>query len=212
MAKKPKFYVVWKGRETGVFSSWEDCKAQTNGFDGAVFKSFETRALAEEAFHNSSFEYIGKNKKYVSSLSKEALALIGEPIEVAIAVDGAWDNNTGLVEYQGVYLKTYEVLFHVGPLEDGTINIVEFLAIVHALALCKKMNSKSPIYSDSKIALGWIKEKKAKTNHPPSAKNKKLFEMIERAENWLAINAYDNPILKWETKAWGENPADFGRK
>ena len=212
MAKKPKFYVVWKGRETGVFSSWDDCKAQTNGFDGAVFKSFESKALAEQAFHDSSSHYIGKNKKVVSSLSKEALALIGEPIEDAIAVDGAWDNNTGLVEYQGVYLKTYEVLFHIGPLEDGTINMVEFLAIVHALALCKQWHWTVPIYSDSKIALGWIKEKKSSSHHLPSEKNEKLFDMLARAKKWLHSNTYENVLLKWETKAWGENPADFGRK
>ena len=212
MAKQPKFYVVWKGRKTGVFNSWEDCKAQTNGFDGAVFKSFLSKKQAEEAFLNSSTQYVGKSKKHVSSISKEELALIGQPIEDAIAVDGAWDNTTGLVEYQGVYLKTYEVLFRIGPLEDGTINIVEFLAIVHALALCKQWHWKIPIYSDSKIALGWIIEKNARTNHPPSEKNKKLFEMISRAEKWLETNDYDNAILKWETKAWGENPADFGRK
>ena len=212
MAKKPKYYVVWKGRETGIFSSWEDCKAQTNGFDGAVFKSFESKELAEEAFIESSSLYVGKNKKLISSLSKEELAVIGEPIDDAIAVDGAWDNTTGLVEYQGVYIKTKEVLFHLGPLEDGTINIVEFLAIVHALALSKQKDLKIPIYSDSRIALGWIKDKKARTNHPPSEKNKKLFDMIVRAEKWLENNTYENELLKWETKAWGENPADFGRK
>jgi ribonuclease HI len=212
MAKKPKFYVVWKGRQTGVFNTWEDCKAQTNGFDGAVFRSFESKELAEKAFQDSSKEYIGKNKKVVSSLSKEQLALIGDPIQDAIAVDGAWNNNTGIVEYQGINYKTKEVLFHVGPLEDGTINMVEFLAIVHALALCKQKGYKQPIYSDSKIALGWIKAKKARTNHPPSENNKKLFEMLERAENWLENNTYENELLKWETKAWGENPADFGRK
>lgn len=212
MAKKPKFYVVWKGRKTGVFTSWEDCKEQTNGFDGAVFKSFETKQLAEKAFEESSYEYIGKDKKIVSTLSKEELVRIGDPIEDSIAVDGAWNNIRGLVEYQGRYNKTYEVLFHVGPLEDGTINIVEFLAIVHALALCKKWNWNVPIYSDSKIALGWVKGKKAMTNHPTSEKNKKLFELLARAEKWLANNNYENELLKWETKAWGENPADFGRK
>jgi len=212
MAKKPKFYVVWKGRETGVFSSWDDCKAQTNGFDGAVFKSFESKELAEEAYKNSSQLYVGQQKKVVPKLSASELERIGEPIEDAIAVDGAWDNTTGLVEYQGVYIKTGEVLFHVGPLEDGTINMVEFLAIVHALALCKQWHWNVPIYSDSKIALGWIKEKKARTNHPQSEKNKKLFEMIARAEKWLENNTYENELLKWETKAWGENPADFGRK
>ena len=212
MAKQPKFYVVWKGRKTGVFSSWDDCKAQTSGFDGAIFKSFLSRDAAETAYTSESSNYIGKRVNLGSTLSKEELLLIGDPIDDAIVVDGAWDNNTGLVEYQGVYLKTYEVLFHIGPLEDGTINMVEFLAIVHALALCKQMTSKAPIYSDSKVALGWIKDKKARTNHPPSEKNKKLFDMLARAEKWLAENTYENEVLKWETKAWGENPADFGRK
>lgn len=212
MAKQPKFYVVWKGRTTGVFDSWEACKEQTNGFEGAIYKSFVSRESAEKAFHSESDEYIGQGKKYVPELSKEELLLIGDPIEDSIAVDGAWNNNTGLVEYQGVYLKTYEVLFHIGPLEDGTINMVEFLAIVHALALCKQWHWKIPIYSDSKIALGWLRDKKAKTNHPQSEKNKKLFEMLSRAEKWLENNTYENELLKWETKAWGENPADFGRK
>lgn len=209
---KIKFYVVWKGRQTGVFNTWAECQAQTNGYPQAVFKSFETKELAEKTFIDTSAKYVGKNKKVISSLSKEELALIGDPIDDSIAVDGAWNNNTGLVEYQGIHLKTYEVLFHIGPLEDGTINIVEFLAIVHALALCKQWKWQQPIYSDSNIALGWIKEKKARTNHPPSEKNKKLFEMIARAEKWLENNTFENELLKWETKAWGENPADFGRK
>ncbi|MFN3968215.1 viroplasmin family protein [Flavobacterium sp.] len=209
---KPKFYVVWHGRETGIFDSWEACKEQTHGFPAPVFKSFSTREAAEAAFSAESADYIGMSKKVVSELSKEELLLIGNPIEDSIAVDGAWDNTTGLVEYQGVNFKTKKVLFHIGPLEDGTINMVEFLAIVHALALCKQNNWNKPIYSDSKIALSWTRDKKARTNHEPSEKNKKLFEMLERAEKWLENNTYENPLLKWETKAWGENPADFGRK
>lgn len=212
MAKQPKFYVVWHGRETGVFDSWEACKAQTHGFPAPVFKSFLSKVSAEAAFADESSVHVGKSKIVKSERSKEELLLIGSPIEDSIAVDGAWNTENGLVEYQGRYLKTYEVLFHIGPLEDGTNNIVEFLAIVHALALCKQWNWKTPIYSDSKIALGWIRDKKAKTNHPPSEKNKKLFEMLARAEKWLAENTYENQLLKWETKAWGENPADFGRK
>src|SRR5690606_8634154 len=110
------------------------------------------------------------------------------PIEDSIAVDGAWNTISGLVEYQGIYNKTYETLFHVGPLEDGTNNIVEFLAIVHALALCKQWHWDIPIYSDSKIALGWVKDKKVRTNHPQSEKNTKLFDMLARAEKWLLNN------------------------
>ncbi len=211
MAKQPKYYVVWHGRETGVFDSWEACKAQTDGFPSPIFKSFNTREAAETAFASESSYYVGK-RAAVNRLPEYKLAKIGMPIKESIAVDGAWNINTGLVEYQGLCLDTYESLFHVGPLEDGTNNIVEFLAIVHALALCKRNNWNVPIYSDSKIALSWVRDKEVRTEHSQSEKNKKLFEMLARAEKWLKENSYENPLLKWETKAWGENPADFGRK
>ncbi|MGB0789138.1 MAG: ribonuclease H, partial [Marinirhabdus sp.] len=43
-------------------------------------------------------------------------------------------------------------------------------------------------------------------------KNKPLFELIARAEKWLRTNTYTTKVVKWETRAWGEIPADFGRK
>ena len=127
-------------------------------------------------------------------------------------MDGGCSGATGLADYQGVHVETKTKLFRKGPFEDGTNNIVEFLAIVHALAFCKENNWQLPIYSDSKIALSWIKQRKCKTNHKPSSKNKVLFDLIARAENWLHSNPYPNQLLKWETKAWGEIPADFNRK
>lgn len=208
---KIKFYVVWKGRQTGVFETWDECKAQTDGYPQAIFKSFETLELAQQAFNGSSYDFIGKNVQKLA-LSEEELLLIGKPIEDSIAVDGAWNNNTGIVEYQGVFIKDKKNIFKMGPFDDGTINIVEFLAIVHALAHCKKHDISLPIYSDSKIALAWIRDKEARTDHKPSDKNKKLFELMDRATKWLNENEYENKVLKWESKAWGENPADYGRK
>ena len=40
MNKKQKYYVVWKGRRTGIFNTWDEAAAQVNGFAGAQFKSF----------------------------------------------------------------------------------------------------------------------------------------------------------------------------
>lgn len=208
---KNKFYVVWVGRKTGVFETWEECNEQIFGFPKAVYKSFKTRDLAEQALKSTSKEFIGK-EIFETDLTPEQLEKIGEPIKDSISVDGAWNTATGIVEYQGVHTGTEKVLFKVGPFEDGTNNIVEFLAIVHALAYCKQNNIKLPIYSDSRNAIGWVRDKVARTNHNRSEKNKKLFELIDRAIKWLNENTYDNEILKWETKAWGENPADFGRK
>jgi ribonuclease HI len=208
---KQKFYVVWKGRQTGVFETWDDCKAQTEKFPQAVYKSFKTRQLAEQAFKDEWWDYIGKHI-FESELTDEQLKLIGKPIEESISVDGAWNTSAGVVEYQGVHTTTKEVIFKIGPLEDGTNNIVEFLGIVHALAYCKKNNIKLPIYSDSRNAIGWVRDKEARTNHDRSDRNTKLFELLDRAIKWLKENEYENEVLKWETRAWGENPADFGRK
>jgi ribonuclease HI len=117
------------------------------------------------------------------------------------------------MEYQGVDTKTKEKIFHQGPFLMGTNNIGEFLAIVHALALFKQKGlNNRPIYSDSVTAMGWVKKKKANTNLEQNAKTAKLYELIQRAENWLQQNNYSNPIIKWETENWGEIPADFGRK
>ena len=207
---KKKYYVVWEGRSKGIFDSWNECKAQIDGFPNAVYKSFPSLEQAEQALQGESNEYIGKN--IAEQLPADILERIGAPLQESISVDGAWNTATGMVEYQGVHTGTGEKLFRLGPLEDGTNNIAEFLAIVHALALCHKNGTELPIYSDSRNAIGWVKEKKARTNHARSEKNKPLFDMIDRAEKWLKTHDYPNPILKWETKAWGENPADFGRK
>jgi ribonuclease HI len=100
----------------------------------------------------------------------------------------------------------------MGPYSEGTVNIGEFLAIVHALALLHEKEPNTAIYSDSRIGISWVKGGKCKTELVANEKNRRLFDLVRRAENWLANNSWTNPILKWETKVWGENPADFGRK
>ena len=129
-----------------------------------------------------------------------------------VAVDAACSGNPGPMEYRGVYLLNGQQIFHFGPVY-GTNNIGEFLAIVHALALMKQKGITMTIYSDSRNALNWVKQKKCKTKLERTPKTEELFQMIERAENWLKNNSYDHiPLLKWETDQWGEVPADFGRK
>jgi ribonuclease HI len=76
----------------------------------------------------------------------------------------------------------------------------------------EKLNLNIPIYSDSKIAIGWVEKEKAKSKLVLNKQTEYLHQLIERAENWLATNEFRVPILKWETAQWGEIPADFGRK
>lgn len=209
MAKK-KFYVVWEGKKRGVFETWKECQKQIEGFKGARYKSFMNRKNAEEAFKKNYEDYIGKNI-VDSILTEEQLIIIGEPVLNSIAVDGAC-NNKGDSEYKGVYTDTETELFIQGPFKGGSNNIMEFLALVHALAFCKKHKLDLPIYSDSRIAINWVRKKYINTSIKKTKDNEKVFELIDRALKWLKEHSYKNKILKWETKAWGEIPADFGRK
>ena len=190
MAKKQKFYVVWKGKHPGIFESWADCKAQIDGVKGAQYKSFATFEEAKKAFNGNYLEYKGKSKGK-SELSPEELLKIGEPNYNSIAVDAASSGNPGKMEYR---------------------NVGEFLALVHGLAFLQQKKSDRILYSDSRIAIGWVRKKKCGTKLEKTVKNAQLFELIERAELWLKKNRFNTPIVKWETKAWGEIPADFGRK
>ncbi|NOR27102.1 MAG: ribonuclease H [Lutibacter sp.] len=210
MSKK-KFYVIWNGHKTGVFTSWNMCKKHISDFKGAQYKSFASKEVAEKAFKGNYADYVGKDTKKVQ-LSSEELKLIGKPNLESLSVDAACSGNPGKMEYRGVNTKTKKQFFIQGPFDKGTNNIGEFLALVHGLGFLKKLKSNLPIYSDSRIAISWVKKGQCRTNLPITVENKVLFDLIKRAEIWLKNNTYSTTILKWETKAWGEIPADFGRK
>ncbi|MBV7269696.1 ribonuclease H1 domain-containing protein [Winogradskyella luteola] len=210
--KKKKYYTVWKGHNTGVFESWDDCNAQIKDFKGAQYKSFSTFEAAKKAYKEGAKNYIGKSKTFKSELSDIELKRIGRPNYNSISVDAASSGNPGKMEYRGVDTKTKKQLFIQGPFEEGTNNIGEFLAIVHGLAFLKQHKSDRIIYTDSKTAMSWVRKKLCNSKLKRNAKNKDVFELVDRAVKWLKTNDYSTTIVKWETKAWGEIPADFGRK
>jgi len=205
---KQKYYVVWKGRKTGIFASWAECEKQVKGFVGAEYKAFGTLKEAESAFKSKYEAYKGKP----SSLGKWREASI-RPILPSICVDAACSGSPGKLEYRGVYTESGKEIFRVGPFPDGTNNVGEFLAIVHALTWLMKHEKQMPVYSDSENAISWVYTGECKTKLKHTARNAPLFVMIRSAENWLAENELpDDVVLKWDTALWGENPADFGRK
>jgi len=196
---------------------------QVKGVDGAKYKSFSSREEAEKALTEDPAKHIVKGaKKIVTRTEPVAGSSAVRPILPSLSVDGACSGNPGQMEYRGVDTATKREIFHFGPAAGGTNNIAEFLAIVHVLALLKKQALERPndaehlltltIYSDSKTALAWVRKRKCATKLAVTEENKPLFELIQRAENWLAVNTYRNPLVKWNTEQWGEIPADFGRK
>lgn len=208
--KKSNFYTVWNGVVPGVYSDWAECKKQIDGYDGALYKSFPTKLEADRAFKEQPWAYIGKNSdKTVRKINYNEHK---EIISDSLSVDAACSGNPGDMEYRGVYVRTGEEIFKQGPFPEGTNNIGEFLALVHGLALLKQKKLDIPLYTDSVSAIAWVRNKKCKTKLDVTPANKYIFELIERAEKWLANNTYTTKILKWNTEEWGEIPADFGRK
>ncbi|MCB9111000.1 MAG: viroplasmin family protein [Anaerolineales bacterium] len=205
---RQKYYVVWKGRKTGVFTSWAECEKQVKGFVGAQFKAFEHEADADAAYLANYDDYVGK----VFSSGKWKLASV-KPLLPSVCVDAACSGAPGKLEYRGVNTESGEEIFRTGPYADGTNNVGEFLAIVHALTWQEKHNVHVPIYSDSENAISWVYNGQCRTKLKHTPKNAILFAIIHSAENWLAENELsEDKVLKWDTNVWGENPADFGRK
>lgn len=221
---KHNYYVVWKGRTPGVYDNWEACKQEVQGFQGALYKGFPDKASADEAYAQG-YEEVRSERLEVRGKKPPLTSHLLPFTSPIIAVDAACSGNPGKMEYQGKFVDfgteppTAVTLFKSPVFENGTNNIGEFLAIVHALAWQKQKRTLYPIYSDSVNAQKWVREKQCRTKLQPNEKNAYLFELIERAEKWLRENdewmkenAATVPVLKWKTEIWGEIPADFGRK
>lgn len=209
-----KFYVVWQGLSPGIYDTWEECQAQVEGFRGAKYKSFRTIEEATAAFRGS---YEDQASLLIALANrKPSVVDYGSFPEIrtdAWAVDGACAGVPGPMEYRGVEVATGREIFHFGPLAGGTNNIAEYLALVHALALLDKQGDHTtPIYSDSRTALSWLRNRRSKTTLERTSENAKVFELLERANRWVCTHRLLNPVLKWQTEVWGEIPADFGRK
>ncbi len=205
---KTMYYVVWQGKTPGIYDNWAEASAQIRGAQHPKYKSFGSKDLAEQAWKEGPEAFAGRSFKKTRDLTDAEKKRIGTPNMLSICVDAACNGKTGDCEYRGVITDSGTQIFHQGPYAKGTNNIGEFLGLVHALAYLQKSRSDLPIYSDSRVAMKWVKEKRIKT----SSENPKLQQLLDRAVKWLHENTYTNPILKWETKAWGEIPADFGRK
>ncbi len=199
--KKKKYYVVWRGHRPGIYDDWTAVLQQITSYQGALYKSYKSKWEAEKAF------------KQGPSAMKAGKDTARAPfIRDSISVDAACSGNPGVMEYRGVETASRKEIFHQGPFPMGTNNLGEFLALVHALALQKKAGTKRPVYTDSGTALAWVRNKKVKTMLPRNEKTRELWDMVDRAEAWLRNNSYDIPVYKWDTRNWGEIPADFGRK
>lgn len=221
MSTRRKFYVVWVGRNPGIYDTWQDAQEQVIGFPDARYKSYDDIDEATAAYRGDPREQLGlmrailQHKPDYNPAVRDYTTLPGIHLD-AIAVDGACAGNPGRMEYRAVRVADGAEVFHVGdkmPL-IGTNNIAEYLGMIHLAALLAKNGDfKTPIYTDSRNTLAWLRRGHSKTTLASTPATAKTLELLARADAWLAANGpIRNPIIKWPTEEWGEIPADFGRK
>lgn len=225
MAKK-KAYTVWAGREPGVYDTWARCQEQTAGFKGARFQGFASRAQAEAAFLAGDPDggvpantKAGDAPRTVASegekTRRSADSAAGRPTGPALCVDAACDARRWIMEYRAVRLDTGEEVFAEGPFERANANFGEFLAIVDALRRVADGTAPPTIYSDSLTARAWVRKRALNSGFLREGKaGPEVSARLEDALAWLKARPADtkDDIRVWETRRWGEIPADYGRK
>lgn len=161
-----KYYVVWEGRSTGIFTDWNTCKKQVDGFPGAKYKSFKTREEAETAFGKKP-AYSNKKKKIDAkpkSPSKSTLPMLDSeqvgkvPVDTKIFTDGACDPNPGEAGSGiAIYRKnTISELWYGLYNSAGTNNTAELNALYQALMISKselESGNSVSVFCDSKYSI-----------------------------------------------------------
>lgn len=164
MAKK--FYVVWAGREPGIFTDWASCKRSVDKFAGARYKSFPTRAEAEAAYGNAGASAGGRpatRKKSASSAASSSITSASQigGTDIAIFCDGGCDPNpgragSGVAVYQsGKLTQLWYGLYN----PNGTNNTAELNALHQSLVLAKQTIADGlsvSIYCDSMYSINCI--------------------------------------------------------
>lgn len=218
---KNTHYAVWIGRKPGVYKSWLKTKEQVDGYSYATYKGFTSERLAFDAFHRgpdaghcSKPPSVPKKKKRKGRKSKRKFVDPGpKPSGEYFCTDaaGSWSSNRA--EYRGLMMPSGDVAFAVLPIESLSINTAETLAIIEGLRWMKENGVHLPLYTDSKIAMGWIKRGEFRLGAAASERLTPFAgETIKKARAWLLENPPTVDIRKWHTRSWGEIPADYGRK
>jgi len=197
------YYVVWKWVKTGIFTDRNQVKDLVSNYPQSKYKKFSSLSEAEEAFQQWREPFYQKKASWCTYLWKIS--------PNSIAVDAACSWNPWKMEYRWIDLLTNQEVFHE-HFSLWTNNIWEFLALVEWIKYVQNGHENYLIYSDSKIALNWIKNKTCNTSMLNQSLSPSLYKKIDDAELFLQWLQHFPPMIKRDTENWGEIPADFWRK
>lgn len=162
-----KYYVVWVGRQTGIFTDWPSAQQSVDGFAGARYKSFTSRADAEQAFRegSKSVAYPRRTTSSSKTANNTSVSRVADEevlVDVRIYCDGACEPNpgeagSGVVVYrQGQLAELWYGMYT----PNGTNNTAELNALHQALLMAQREIEKGnsvEVLSDSMYSLNCIR-------------------------------------------------------
>lgn len=134
-----------------------------------------------------------------------------------IAVDG-WCANTSwwwVWYYRGILIKNWEVnkgkVIFEKEFPQTSNNLTEYLAILEAMRWRAKNDPKIAIYSDSTVAIWWVRKWWHNCGQLPMWQHAKSY--TEKLEKWRNKSwaKFENIYQRFTKKRW-DIPADYGRK
>jgi ribonuclease HI len=182
------YYAVAQGINPGVVTSWTECKANIDGFKGAVYKKFDTRAEAE-AFVNTKAVKVPTKAKAVAAAIKAITEIQNSDFttDYYVYTDGACSSNGSTNAEAGIGI-------YFGPTDPRNVslrvqgkqtnNTAELGAIIHLHSIIKsdiQKGKKIAIVSDSEYAIRCVTsygEKLCQSNWQKDVPNK---EMVKQA-------------------------------
>lgn len=202
MATKNKFYLVkMEDGNIQCFQTWKECEKQVHGTP--------LRFAAGETYEEA-LEKLTRFKK-VSGLGAKKPKNSAKPVpnEIpteGICSDGACSGNPGPSEYQVTDLAGNRIIHKkLGIRSNNFAEIAGIGAMVKYAIASKETNL---LWTDSKIALGWILTQRiGQTVHDRS-----LIVKMAHIIHELLKEHPELVLKKWKTRSWGQIPADFGRK
>lgn len=181
------------------FDKWKPCQAFVQGKVVAYAGGVDREAAMKKLLATREWQ-LEKNKK--GAAKTKAVGAV--PTE-GLTADAGTHGNPGPCEYQVTDIRG-KVLAHK-HLGVHTNNFAELAGIKGMIEVAAE-RGETILWTDSKIAMGWIKSKKL----GPTVREPELIMELIYAINDLLKKYPQMELRKWETKSWGEIPSDFGRK
>ncbi len=203
-----KFYAVCKGRQTGIYTDWAACKAQIDGFAGAIYKGFATQKDAEDFLHK-----YGNDPKERGEVCKKALnpspcctedVPHPKPLCAIAYVDGSYKQSAAKFSYGVVFFasdaygKTSETHFSKAFSNEELLEMRnvsgEIMGAAMAMKTAKEMGlNEITIYHDYEGIAKWCLGQ-WKANKPWTQKYKSFYDNISKEIkiNFIKVKGHSN--------------------